>query len=47
MHSDQMRTDAIFESMIQVLYFSTVSGDDMYCIRYRLFDNAVCLTACF
>ena len=46
MHSHQMRTDAISESMIQVLYCHAVSCGDMYCIGYSLFDNVVCITAC-
>ena len=46
MHSDRMRTDAISESMIQVLYFRAVSCCEMYCIGYSLFDNLVCNTAC-
>ena len=46
MHSDRMRTDAISESMIQVLYCCAVSCCEMYCIGYSLFDNVVCNTAC-
>ena len=46
MHSDRMRTDAISESMIQVLYCRAVSYCEMYCIGYSLFDNLVCNTAC-
>ena len=46
MHSDRMRTDAISESMIQVLYCRAVSCCEMYCIGYSLFDNLVCITAC-
>ena len=45
-HSDRMRTDAISESMIQVLYCRAVSCCEMYCIGYSLFDNLVCITAC-
>ena len=41
MHSDRMRTDAISESMIQVLYCCAVSCGVMYCIGYRLFDDVV------
>ena len=43
MHSDRMRTDAISESMIQVLYCRAASCGEMYC---SLFDNLVCITAC-
>ena len=39
MQSDRMRTDAISESIIQVLYCRAVSGGDMYRIGYSLFDN--------
>ena len=46
MHSDRMRTDAISQSMIQVLYCRAVSCCEMYCIGYSLFDNLVCITAC-
>ena len=46
MHSDRMRTNAISESMIQVLYCRAVSCCQMYCIGYSLFDNLVCITAC-
>ena len=47
MYSDQMRADAISESMIQVLYCRAVSCCEMYCIEYSLFDNnLVCVTAC-
>ena len=42
-HSDRMRTDAISESMIQVLYCRAVSCCEMYCIGYSLFDNLVCI----
>ena len=42
MHSDRMRTNAISESMIQVLYCRAVSCCEMYCIGYSLFDNLVC-----
>ena len=42
MHSDRMRTNAISESMIQVLYYCrAVSCCEMYCIGYSLFDNLV------
>ena len=41
MHRDRMRTDAISESMIQVLYCRAVSCGEMYCIGYSLFDNLV------
>ena len=41
-HSDRMRTDAISESMIQVLYCRAVSCCEMCCIGYSLFDNLVC-----
>ena len=46
MHNDRMRTDAISESMIQVLYCRAVSCCEMYCIGDSLFDNLVCITAC-
>ena len=46
MHSVRMRTDAISESMIQVLYCRAVPCGEMYCIGYSLFDNLVCITAC-
>ena len=47
MHSNRMRTDAISESMIQVLYCRAVSCGVMYGIGYSLFDNnIVCITAC-
>ena len=42
MHSDQMRTNAMSKSMIQVLYCRAVSCCEMYCIGYSLFDNLVC-----
>ena len=42
MHSDQMRTNAMSKSMIQVLYCRAVSCCEMYCIGYNLFYNLVC-----
>ena len=47
MHSDRITTDAISESMIQVLHCRAVSHGVMYCIGYSSFDNVVCITACF
>ena len=46
MHSDRMRTDAISESMIQVLYCRAVSCCEMYCIGYSLFDNLQLVCTC-